>query len=168
MRHFSYVNASCLALRHVFCKRALLKRLYSAKEAYISREPTNHIFTCEHFMSHVSRMSWRIHIWDLTHGNLWSHVLFRMWMRHVSHMWVRHVSRVNMSCLTCKCVVSHVWIRHVSRGSAACLTCERVMSLTCERVVLSLTCECVMSLRLARVSASCLSYESVIQGGEDP
>jgi len=124
----SCVNASCLTcecvmslakMRHVFCKRALLKRLYSAKEAYIFREPTNH--------SHPICQTSCVNASCLTCECVMSHLC----MRHIlTRMWLRHVSGVSVSCLTWECVVSHVWVRHVSRINASFFICERFMSRT--------------------------------------
>jgi len=82
-------------------------------------------------------------------------------------MWIYHVSRVNVSCLTCECVMSHMWMCHVSHVNASCLhlstprlTCvmrsyvwldpmvwhfDMCMRHVLHIDVLRLTCECVMS-----------------------
>ena len=61
----------------LFCKRALEKRLYSAKETYIFKEPTNRSppigHTCAHIHSHAHTNSVSL---SHTHTHTHTHLLF--------------------------------------------------------------------------------------------
>jgi len=98
----------------LFCKRALLKRRYSAKETYNLIDPTNRSHPtapCAMVrMSHVAHicMSHVAHIWM-------SHVAC-IWMSHVAHIWMSHVAQMRMSHIT-QIWMSHVipvWLSHVA------------------------------------------------------
>ena len=68
----------------LFCKRALWKRLYSAKETYTFKEPTNrsHCTAPHHYMNEPCHT----------------------WMSHVAYEWV--MSHINEAC--------HIWMSHVA------------------------------------------------------
>jgi len=78
----------------LFCKRALKKRLYSAKETCIFKEPTNH--------SHPTR-SW----YAIKQGLYSKWVMSRICMRHVTH--------INGSCVTYDWIMLCVWMSRVAR-----------------------------------------------------
>jgi len=77
-----------LTIIGLFCKRALWKRHYSAKETYNFKEPTN----CSHpiliYMTHLYvwrgsflRVTWLLHICDMTPSSLWhDSFIFVTWL----------------------------------------------------------------------------------------
>jgi len=52
----------------LFCKRILLKRLYSARETYAFKEPTHH--------SHPLGVMWWFHVWEKDGAACVGHDLF--------------------------------------------------------------------------------------------
>jgi len=112
MSHVTHVNESCygvatmsrlikitgsilqniIPFRGLFCKRALLKRLYSAKETYNFKEPTNRSHPIHTFVSHVIDMNESCLTYECV----------------TSHTWTSHVTHMNGSCCTYKWVMSNI------------------------------------------------------------
>jgi len=107
-----------LKITGLFCKRALWKRRFSAKETYDFKEPTNrshpigsriwmklwHLWICKwHWCICVT---WLIHqmCHHVTHMNGWDMVC--MWHTYewdMWHIWMRHMTHMNETCDT------HIW-----------------------------------------------------------
>ena len=91
MSHATHVNESYgvatmsrrLKIISLFCKRALLKRRYSAKETYHFKEPTNR-----------------------------SHPIICLLTRRGNRFWMSHGTHVNESWHTCEWIMAHMWMSH--------------------------------------------------------
>ena len=124
----------------LFCKRAPYKRLYSAKETYNFKEPTDRSHPiCE--MTHSStwrdpstRVTWLIHMCNMTRSHVWHDPFMCVtWLIRIcdvthSYMWHWLFTRVIRLIHVCDMTHSYVWYI-----TSSCL---------CGRVCLSL-CLCV-------------------------
>ena len=108
-----------LKIMFLFCKRALWKRRYSAKETYKLKESTDR----SHPISPVTHMneSCRTYEWVMPY----------IWMSHGAHM--------KKSCHTYEWVMPHTWTIHATYMNESCHTYAWVMARMC-------TCHLVMSL----------------------
>jgi len=94
----------------LFCKRALEKRRYSAKETYHFKEPTtrSHPILCVCVPAKVS---------DHPHEYVMSHI----WMSPAAHM-ICQVTHMNASCYTYESVRSHIWMSPATHTNLFCHT----------------------------------------------
>ena len=106
------VATTCRLLKIIclFCKRALWKRLYSAKETYNFKEPTSR----SHPISASSMCFWSVvtHVWIV---------------ESISHVWVRFVTPMKESRHTYKSIMSHVSMSHITHMNGSCHAYEWVM-----------------------------------------
>jgi len=80
----------------LFCKRALWKRLYSAKETYNFKEPTNR----SHPIPSTAAPSFGTrHRWD----DSFTYVPWLIYMCDMTHSYVRHDFFIHVTCLIHKC-----------------------------------------------------------------
>jgi len=144
----------------LFCKQAIYKRLYSAKETYNFKVPTHRSHPIRLvFIWHVSVVPvyiWNIcifvyiyvYIWnmyihiyifvssvcDMTHFCLWHEQMRHnsfICLEDVTYFCVSHLSLVSHSCLTCVSFVSHSCLIRVSFVSHLCLICVSFVSHLC-------------------------------------
>jgi len=93
----------------LFCKRALWKRLYSAKETYHFKEPTNRSHPIHTWASHVTRDGVMLHhrIWSLLQGSFAKETyIFKEPTNgsHPIHTWASHV------CMGWLCMYIYIYI----------------------------------------------------------
>jgi len=123
----------------LFCKRAISKRLYSAKEIYKLKEPTNrsHPIPVVTDWSPLCSVNASRHTceWDMSHicTSRVTHMNYE-WV--TSHMWMCHVNCLNETChaydwvlllMRMRSVMSRRWMSHVTPVNESCHTRERVM-----------------------------------------
>jgi len=118
-------------------KRALWKRLYSAKETYDSRMWTFCISMISRLLEIIGlvckKAPW-IRLYSAK-GTCNSRIyscpkLPQMSLNDSCQMceWVIHVTHMNESCHICEWVMSHIWMSHVAYVSESCHTYGWVMS----------------------------------------
>jgi len=133
----------------LFCKRALYKRQYSAKETCHLIDPTYRSHPIHTWMSHAIYINdtWYSHEWVMSHtwmshvthvdescrtcGWVMSHKWVSRVMQYESchthgwfmlHTWMSHVTHVDESCRTCGWVMLHIWMSHVTHMDESCHT----------------------------------------------
>ena len=113
----------------LFCKRALWKRRFSAKETYNFKEPSNrsHPLACPiHADVHLDitctrrlYMTWPIHIYDTSHSHIW-HVSF-IHMTRLIH--IHDMIQTDTRCLihVDVCNIKYPHMQHISSAWSSIL-----------------------------------------------